>query len=69
MLTWRGFFVLFFQMGPKAEDVQKPVNPFTFLFRFLVGTLCAAYYVWIPIFMWIKDLVYPKDVKFVEDNA
>ena len=56
-------------MGPKAEDVQKPVNPFTFLFRFLVGTLCAAYYVWIPIFMWIKDLVYPKDVKFVEDNA
>jgi MPBQ/MSBQ methyltransferase len=48
------------QLGPKAEDVSKPVNPITFLFRFLVGTICAAYYVLVPIYMWIKDQIVPK---------
>ncbi|XP_040385272.1 2-methyl-6-phytyl-1,4-hydroquinone methyltransferase 2, chloroplastic [Oryza brachyantha] len=48
------------QLGPKAEDVSKPVNPITFLFRFLMGTICAAYYVLVPIYMWIKDQIVPK---------
>ncbi|KAK3126539.1 hypothetical protein QOZ80_7AG0558090 [Eleusine coracana subsp. coracana] len=48
------------QLGPKAEDVEKPVNPFTFIFRFIIGTVCASYYVLVPIYMWIKDQVVPK---------
>ncbi|CAN6361870.1 unnamed protein product [Urochloa humidicola] len=48
------------ELGPKAEDVSKPVNPITFLFRFLMGTICAAYYVLVPIYMWIKDQIVPK---------
>lgn len=48
------------QLGPKAEDVSKPVNPITFFFRFLIGTICAAYYVLVPIYMWIKDQIVPK---------
>ncbi|XP_078442056.1 S-adenosyl-L-methionine-dependent methyltransferases superfamily protein [Wolffia australiana] len=48
------------QMGPKAEDVSKPVNPISFLFRFLLGTIAAAYYVLVPIYMWLKDQIFPK---------
>ncbi|CAN6931386.1 hypothetical protein Bca4012_100161 [Brassica carinata] len=50
------------QLGPKEEDVEKPVNnPFSFFGRFLLGTLAAAWFVLIPIYMWIKDQVVPKD--------
>ncbi|XP_010413151.1 PREDICTED: 2-methyl-6-phytyl-1,4-hydroquinone methyltransferase, chloroplastic [Camelina sativa] len=50
------------QLGPKEEDVEKPVsNPFSFLGRFLLGTLAAAWFVLIPIYMWIKDQIVPKD--------
>ncbi|ESQ43733.1 hypothetical protein EUTSA_v10006087mg [Eutrema salsugineum] len=50
------------QLGPKAEDVDKPVNnPFAFLGRFLLGTLAAAWFVLVPIYMWIKDQIVPKD--------
>ncbi|KAL0459475.1 UNVERIFIED_CONTAM: 2-methyl-6-phytyl-1,4-hydroquinone methyltransferase, chloroplastic [Sesamum latifolium] len=34
------------QLGPKAEDVSEPVNPFVFLARFLLGAMAATYYVW-----------------------
>uniref|UniRef100_A0A804IXC2 MPBQ/MBSQ family SAM-binding methyltransferase profile domain-containing protein n=2 Tax=Musa acuminata subsp. malaccensis TaxID=214687 RepID=A0A804IXC2_MUSAM len=44
------------QLGPKAEDVKKPVNPFSFLIRFILGTIAATYYV----YMWIKDQIVPK---------
>lgn len=54
------YVLLLVQLGPKAEDVSKPVNPITFLFRFLMGTICAAYYVLVPIYMWIKDQIVPK---------
>ena len=56
----RSFHLLHLQLGPKAEDVSKPVNPITFFFRFLMGTICAAYYVLVPIYMWIKDQIVPK---------
>jgi hypothetical protein len=64
-LAIEGFGITFsilssMQLGPKAEDVSKPVNPITFLFRFLMGTICAAYYVLVPIYMWIKDQIVPK---------
>jgi MPBQ/MSBQ methyltransferase len=54
------FFIFSLQLGPKAEDVSKPANPITFLFRFLMGMICAAYYVLVPIYMWIKDQIVPK---------
>ncbi|KAL7151469.1 hypothetical protein ABFS83_04G033500 [Erythranthe nasuta] len=48
------------QLGPKAEDVSEPVNPFVFFSRFILGALAATYYVLVPIYMWIKDLITPK---------
>ncbi|XP_078180337.1 2-methyl-6-phytyl-1,4-hydroquinone methyltransferase 2, chloroplastic-like [Carex rostrata] len=48
------------QLGPKEEDVSKPVNPFAFLMRLILGTIAAAYYVLVPIYMWIKDQIVPK---------
>nr|CAB3490521.1 unnamed protein product [Digitaria exilis] len=50
------------QLGPKAEDVSKAVNPITFLLRFLLGTLSAAYYVIVPIYMWIKDKIVTRSM-------
>lgn len=51
---------LILQLGPKAEDVKKPVNPFSFLIRFILGTITATYYVLVPFYMWIKDQIVPK---------
>ncbi len=48
------------QLGPKAEDVTEPVNPFVFLWRLILGALAATYYVLVPIYMWLKDQVVPK---------
>ena len=52
--------MLLLQLGPKAEDVEEQVNLLAFLFRFAIGTICASYYVLVPIYMWIKDQVVPK---------
>lgn len=48
------------QLGPKAEDVEKPVNPFVFLLRFVLGAMAGTYYVLVPIYMWLKDQIVPK---------
>ncbi|KAL5702165.1 2-methyl-6-phytyl-1,4-hydroquinone methyltransferase [Ranunculus cassubicifolius] len=48
------------KLAPKEEDTQKPENRFAFLLRFLLGITAAAYYVLVPIYMWIKDLIVPK---------
>ncbi|KAL3679652.1 hypothetical protein R1sor_022608 [Riccia sorocarpa] len=48
------------QMGPKAEDTRAPSNPLVFAYRFIIGTIASMYYVLIPIYMWLKDLVTPK---------
>ncbi|KAE8668826.1 2-methyl-6-phytyl-1,4-hydroquinone methyltransferase [Hibiscus syriacus] len=48
------------QLGPKTEDVSKPVNPFTFLLRFIMGTMAATYYVLVPIYVWLKDQIIPE---------
>ncbi|KAL4200133.1 hypothetical protein AMTRI_Chr03g148160 [Amborella trichopoda] len=50
----------FVQLGPKVEDVNKPVNPFVFIYRFILGNICAAYFVLVPIYMWIKDKIVPQ---------
>ncbi|KHN18850.1 37 kDa inner envelope membrane protein, chloroplastic [Glycine soja] len=48
------------QLGPKEEDVEKPVNPFVFALRFVLGALAATWFVLVPIYMWLKDQVVPK---------
>ncbi|CAK9150975.1 unnamed protein product [Ilex paraguariensis] len=48
------------QLGPKAEDVEKPVNPFVFFLRFILGAIAATYFVLVPIYMWLKDQIVPK---------
>jgi MPBQ/MSBQ methyltransferase len=51
---------MLFQLGPKVEDVQKPVNPLGFLLRFIIGNICATIYGLVPIYMWIKDKIVPQ---------
>jgi MPBQ/MSBQ methyltransferase len=36
-------------------------NPLSFLFRLLLGTAAGAYYFILPIYMYLKHLVWPKD--------
>lgn len=48
------------QLGPKVEDVKKPSNPLVFLSRLILGAIAATYYVLVPMYMWIKDLIVPK---------
>ncbi|KAF7145886.1 hypothetical protein RHSIM_Rhsim04G0196000 [Rhododendron simsii] len=48
------------QLGPKAEDVEKPVNPFMFFLRFILGAIAATYFIIVPIYMWLKDRIVPK---------
>lgn len=48
------------QLGPKVEDVSKPVNPLVFLARLILGAIAGAYYVLVPIYMWLKDQIVPK---------
>ncbi|WMV17758.1 hypothetical protein MTR67_011143 [Solanum verrucosum] len=57
------------QLGPKVEDVSKPVNPFVFLMRFLLGIMAASYYVLVPIYMWLKDQIVPKGCITIEELA
>ncbi|BBH10257.1 S-adenosyl-L-methionine-dependent methyltransferases superfamily protein [Prunus dulcis] len=48
------------QLGPKEEDVTKPVNPWSFFVRFILGVMAATYFVLVPIYMWLKDQIVPK---------
>ncbi|KAL7200789.1 hypothetical protein ACSBR1_032671 [Camellia fascicularis] len=55
------------QLGPKAEDVTEPVNPFVFLVRFIPGGMAGTYYVLVPIYMWLKDQIVPKGRPYLRD--
>lgn len=50
-------------LGPKQEvsgaDASN-TNFFKFLFRVVVGSAAGAWYVLVPIYMWFKNLVWPK---------
>lgn len=50
------------QLGPKVE-VSNPTksNPFSFLARLLLGSLAGFYYFLLPCYMWLKNLVWPKN--------
>jgi hypothetical protein len=44
-MTGTEFCCFWMQLGPKAEDVKGPWNPFSFVYRFLVGVVASLYYV------------------------
>lgn len=51
-------------LPPKSEDGQKMnTNPLAFLVRLLLGTAAGFYYFVLPIYMFLKDLVWPKGAK------
>jgi MPBQ/MSBQ methyltransferase len=48
-------------MPRKVEDhTHSKTNPLMFVVRLLLGTLAGAYFFVIPIYMWIKDKVWPR---------
>lgn len=48
-------------LGEKQESVQGKFNPFSFLLRFLLGSAAGFYYFLVPVYMWIKDKIFPKN--------
>ena len=54
------------QMGPKLEaSGKRRSNPLAFLGRFVLGTLAGSYYFLLPIYMWLKNLLWPKSGKLL----
>ncbi|KAF6255464.1 plant-type MPBQ/MSBQ methyltransferase [Scenedesmus sp. NREL 46B-D3] len=52
------------QLGPKAEESGKVSgNPLSFLLRLLLGSTAGFYYFLVPIYMYLKHLVWPKNAK------
>ncbi|CAK0758388.1 hypothetical protein CVIRNUC_002616 [Coccomyxa viridis] len=49
-------------MGPKQEiSGSRRSNPLRFLFNLIVGTLAGSYYFLLPVYMWLKNLIWPKN--------
>lgn len=48
-------------MGPKLETTGGSGNVFRFLFRLVLGTTAGAYFFILPIYMWLKNLVWPRN--------
>jgi MPBQ/MSBQ methyltransferase len=49
-------------LGPKAEaSGTMNTNPLSFLLRLLLGTTAGFYYFVVPVYMFIKNAVWPKD--------
>lgn len=49
-------------LGPKPEEERsaKPSNPLVFLLRMLLGVAAGFYYFVLPVYMYLKHLVWPK---------
>ncbi|GBG76760.1 hypothetical protein CBR_g22976 [Chara braunii] len=52
------------KLGPKAEELKRPMNIPKFLFQFILGTMAGIYYALLPIYMWLKDQLLPKSWSF-----
>ncbi|MQL92316.1 hypothetical protein Taro_024937 [Colocasia esculenta] len=48
------------KLGNKVGDVSRPLNPFSFLLRFIIGLISAGYFVLVALHMWIKDQIFPE---------
>ena len=49
-------------MEPKREQLEIRSNPLAFLARLLLGTLAGSYYFLLPVYMWLKNLVWPRSM-------
>lgn len=50
-------------LGPKAEESHKRnSNPLSFLLRLILGSAAGFYFFVIPMYMWIKDKVWPRSL-------
>lgn len=50
-------------IGPKEETSGKlNSNPLSFLLRLILGSLAGFYFVVVPVYMWIKDKLWPKNL-------
>ena len=48
-------------LPPPAQVSSKSnTNPLSFLARFLLGTAAGFYYFIVPVYMWLKNLIWPK---------
>uniref|UniRef100_A0A1D1XNZ9 Inner envelope membrane protein, chloroplastic n=1 Tax=Anthurium amnicola TaxID=1678845 RepID=A0A1D1XNZ9_9ARAE len=50
------------KLGKKVEDINEPMKPFSFLVRYIIGLIAAAYYVLVAFYMWVKDKIFPEGV-------
>lgn len=51
------------ELGPKAEESHKRnSNPVSFLLRLILGTVAGFYFFVVPVYMWIKDKLWPKSL-------
>lgn len=49
------------ELGPKAEESHaRNTNPLSFLLRLLIGTTAGFYFFVVPVYMWIKDKIWPR---------
>jgi MPBQ/MSBQ methyltransferase len=49
------------EMGPKEERSEAMnSNPVTFLARLLLGTSAGFYFFLLPVYFWLKNLVWPR---------
>lgn len=49
-------------MGPKVETSGKAsTNPLSSLLRVILGSAAGFYYFVLPVYMYLKNLVWPKD--------
>lgn len=46
--------------SPKESSNKMNDNPVSFLARLLLGTMAGFYYFILPIYMWLKNLVWPR---------
>ncbi|EFN58710.1 hypothetical protein CHLNCDRAFT_140353 [Chlorella variabilis] len=49
------------ELGPKAEvSEQANTNPLSFLLRVVLGSVGGFWYFLLPVYMWLKNLVWPR---------
>jgi ubiquinone/menaquinone biosynthesis C-methylase UbiE len=50
------------ELGPKAETSHESMaNPLLFLLRLLLGTTAGFYFFLVPVYMWFKNKIWPKN--------
>ncbi len=48
------------EMGPIQEEIYARQNPLKVAGRFILGFAAASYYFFIPVYMYLKHLIWPR---------